>query len=339
MPADELRVPAPGRILVINVSRIGDTLLVTPAVRALAKAWPQAELIFLGHPKRIEVIRHLPFVAATGAITKHRARWRGWLRGRRWDLALVYGFDRPLVGYALRAAQRVVAFRQGDAQLDARLFRAVEPPPAMTVHAARSPLLLAQALGVQPDGLRLAYAVTPAEKSWAREFLAAERPPGERPLVGLQIAGFPATRYRDWPLESFAALCERILGRWPSARLLLFGGAAERGRTSELARRMPERASDLAGRLTLRQSAALMDALDLYVGVDTGPTHIMGALEAPMVALYHCHSPSRLIGPLERPRCYMVDHPRAAPCGPEVPMAEMPVDAVWSKVLEALSTP
>jgi len=332
---DEIRLAAPRRILVINVTRIGDTLLATPAVRALAKAWPRAELTYLGHPKRVEVVRHLPFIAASGAITKQRARWRGWLGARRWDLALVYGFDRPLVAYALRAAERVVAFRQGDAQLDARLYRPVEPPPA-TMHAARSPLLLTRALGVPDDGLRLAYTVTAEEKSWARSFLAATRLPGEEPLIGLQIAGFAATRYRDWPLESFAALAARITGRWPRARLLLFGGDAERSRTAALAGRLGSCASNLAGRLTLRQSAAVMDALDLYIGVDTGPTHIMGALDAPMVALYHCHSPGAQIGPLERARCHVVEHPHPAPCGPEVSMAELPVDTVWSKVLEAL---
>ena len=62
----------------------------------------------------------------------------------------------------------------------------------------------------------------------------------------------------------------------------------------------------------------------------------MSALDAPMVALYHCHSSSQAIGPLERPRCYVVDHPRPAPCGAEVPMAELGVEAVWAKVLEAL---
>jgi heptosyltransferase-3 len=332
----EAAVPAPRRIVVINVTRIGDTLLATPAIRALAKAWPQAQLTVFGHPKRVEVLQHLPFVEMIGSITKHRARWRGWLGMQRWNLALVYGFDRALVAYALRVADKVVAFRQGDERIDARLFRVVEHPPAHAMHAVRLPLLLVQALGVPPDGLRLSYVVTPREKAWAREFLGALRAPGEAPLVGLQIAGFHATRYRDWPLESFAELAQRIVGRWPRARLLFFGGEAERERTAALCARLPRHASNLAGRLSLRESAALMDALDLYVGVDTGPTHIIGALEPPMVALYHCHSPGSQIGPLERPRCHVVEHPHPAPCGPEVPMAGLPVDVVWNCVVEAL---
>jgi len=81
-----------------------------------------------------------------------------------------------------------------------------------------------------------------------------------------------------------------------------------------------------------------MSRLDLYVGVDTGPTHIMGALHRPMVELYHCHSPSRLLAPLEHPCSYPVDHPRAAEgCGPETPMAEITVDSVWTRVVEAMT--
>jgi heptosyltransferase-3 len=319
-------------ILVINVSRIGDTLLVTPALRALAKAWPQAEVVFLGHPKRVQIMEHLPYVSATGAITKHRARWRGWLPGRRYDLALVYGFDRPLVAYALRVARNVVAFRQGDDRLDRRLYRCVDSPRFQSLHAASVHLLLTRALDVPNAGMRLAYKVTDEERAWAR----SRRPPAAWPLVGFQVASFPTKGYRDWPLEHFATLAERIFARWQKAHLFLFGGALERARIALFARRFPTGTTQLAGKLTLRESAALMNELDLYVGVDTGPTHIMGALDAPMVALYHCYSPSRLLAPLERPRCYVVDHPRAEGCTPHTPMNEISVDTVWAKVLEAL---
>jgi heptosyltransferase III len=329
-------LPAPASILVINVSRIGDTLLVTPALRALAAAWPQARLTVLGHPKRIEILEHLPFVAETGAITKARAAWRGRLGGRRWDLALVYGFDKALVGYALRVARRVAAFRQNEAALDARLFRCVEPHAFQAEHAARLQLHLTRAVGVPDASLRLAYRVTESERAGARALLAARLPHTAKPLIGLQVASFPTKGYRDWPVEHFADLCRRVVVQWPGAHLVLLGGELDRERNAKLVARFPGSASSFAGELTLRQSAALMNELDLYVGVDTGPTHIMGALDRPMVALYHCYSPSRLLRPLERERCYVVDHPRAENCSPETPMAEIPVDLVWSRVQQAL---
>ena len=337
-PVAEAAHSDPRNILVINVTRIGDTLLATPALRALSQLWPKARITFLGHPRRAEVVQHLPFVAEVGAITKRRALWRGWLCGRRWDLAVVYGFDRPLVRYALRTAEKVVAFRQRDSALDARLFRCVEPPAFQSLHAAHFPLLLTRALGVADAGGALAYAVTPAENSWARATLAATVVARAKPLVGLQIASFPTKGYRDWPISHFEALCVRVLHRWPDAHFLLFGGKLERARTEALASRFPGHATAFAGKLTLRQTAALLGTLDLYVGVDTGPTHIMGALHRPMVALYHCHSPSRLLAPLEHPCSYPVDHPRAAEgCGPETPMAEITVDSVWTRVVEAMT--
>ena len=328
---------APRRILVINVSRIGDTMLATPALRALAKAWPRASIDFLGHPKRFEVIQNLPFVSTAGSITKNRAPFKGWLPGRRWDLAVVYGFDRPLVAYALRVARKVVAFRQDDDFLDSRLFRCVQRPKFQSLHAAEYPLAMTRALGVPDAGLRLAYAITADERAWAKQTLAAKLPAASRTLIGLQVASFPTRSFRDWSIDKFVELCGRAAGRWPNAHFLIFGGDLERDRTQTLARRFAGRATDFAGTLTLRQTAALMNELDLYVGVDTGPTHIMGALDAPMVPMYHCQSPSRRLAPLERPLCFPVDHPRAATgCGPETPMDELEVDTVWSRVLEAL---
>jgi len=331
-------LPAPATILFINVSRIGDTLLATPALRALSYAWPRARITFLGHPKRAEIMRHLPFVAEVGTITKHRSFWRDRLGGRRWDLALVLGFDTPLVAYAERVADRVVAFRQGDAYFDDRLYCCVEPPVRNSMHYALVPLLLTESIGVPDAGGRLSYVVTHEEHEWARAMLGRTAPMGARPIIGLQVASFPTKGYRDWPIDNFGALCERITGHWPRAHFLVFGAELERSRIDELVRHLGARASSFAGKLTLRQSAALMSRLDLYIGVDTGPTHIMGALEPPMIALYHCAFPSGLFAPMDRASCYIVDHPRAAQdCGPETPMAEIEVDAVWKKVLEALT--
>lgn len=328
---------APRRILMINVARIGDTLLVTPALRALAKHWPEASITFLGHPKRVEVMRHLPFLAATGPISKHRAPWRGWLPGRKWDLALVYGFDRALVTYALRVAARVVAFRQGHPALDKRLAVCVEPPAFQSDHGVPMRLTLTRALGVPDAGLHLSYTVTEEEKAAARALLSRFRLEAATPLVGLQVRAFPTKAWRDWPIGHFAALCQRIVERWPQAHFLLFGGGDDRPRTEELALRLPGRATSLAGMLSVRESAAVMNELGLFIGLDSGPTHIMGALKAPMIGLYHCLTPSRFMKPLERPGCHVVDHPRMKDCTADTPMGDVPVDAVWTKVVQALA--
>ncbi|MDD5250232.1 MAG: glycosyltransferase family 9 protein [Rhodocyclaceae bacterium] len=329
---------APREILVIHVTRIGDTLLATPALRAIAAAYPAARITCLAHPKRAEILRHLPFLAHVGSISKRRAPFLGRLGGRRYDLAFVFGYDRPLVAYALRVARRVVAFRQGDPRLDGRLDPCVEPPAPGSRHAAAALLALPEAVGIPPAGLRLAYRVSEDESAWARTFLSRCTPPEAAPLIGLQVASFPTKAWRDWPLEHFSALCRNILSGYPRAHFLIFGGTAEQARTQSLCAQLGSHGTLLAGRLSLRQTAALMSRIDLYVGVDTGPTHIMGCFDIPLVGLYHCQSPSRVFGALEHPCLHAVDHPRRdGDCSSATPMAEISVARVWQEVRAALA--
>lgn len=328
----------PRRILYINVSRIGDTLLVTPAVRAVAAAYPDAEITLLGHPKRAEILQNLPFVARIGTISKQRAPWLGRLGGKPYDLAFICGYDAAIVNYALRVAEKVIAFRQPDTALNTRLFRAVEHPKFQTEHAVRIQLRLPGAVGIAPAGFHLAYRVTDGEKTWARDELSRSLQTKATPLIGLQVASFPTKAYRDWPLGHFVTLTERIRATWPQAHFLIFGGGEEKHRTAALAEHLGSAATRYAGRLTLRETAALMNELDLYVGVDTGPTHIMGALHRPMVALYHGYSPSRVLAPLDHPCAYLVDHPLAdLGATPETPMGDITVERVWQAVTLALA--
>src|SRR5258708_30609251 len=170
--------------LFINVARIGDTLLATPAMRAIPSAHPGCHITALAHPKRAEVLQGLAFLAHIGGITKNTAPWRGRLGGRRYDYAVVYGFDEALVAYALRVADRVVAFRQRDEALNRRLYRCVDEPRAGTENAVARCLRLTTALGIPAPRLRLAYPVTPPEAAAARARPSAEVHPESSPLIG-----------------------------------------------------------------------------------------------------------------------------------------------------------
>ncbi len=324
--------------LVVNVARIGDTLLSTPAMRAIASAHPGCEITALAHPKRAEALHGLPFVMRVGGITKNTAPWRGWFGGRRYDYALVYGFDEALVSYALRVAKRVVAFRQKDEMLNRRLFRCVDEPLAGSEHAVPHRLRLTAALGIPEAGRRLAYRVTPDEAMAAQARLASDVPQEASPLIGMNIATFPTKLFRRWPVEQFGELSERIIAEWPRAQVLIFGGRDEAEDTRRLKERLADRATLYAGRLNLRESAALMGLTDLYVGLDTGPTHLMSAFDIPMVVLYHCRIPSRHIVPLDHPCLYVLDHPKqGGDCTESTPMSEIAVDAVLARVRRALA--
>lgn len=308
------------------------------AIRAVARAFPDSEITCLGHPKRFTILK-LPFVNHLGAITKNRAPWLDRFSGRRFDYALVYGFDRALVKYALRLSSRVIAFRQHDEALNQQLYKMVEPPVVGSMPGVKQLLLLPEVLKIKPDGFYLSYHVEEAERVWAINKLRTLFSKSTRPIVGLQIQSFPTKPYRDWPVNSFIELCKKILNRYNKAQILLLGGPLDQDKTTPFKVSIGDKLHILAGTLSLRESAAVMGQLDLYVGVDTGPTHIAGALNIPMVALYHCLHPSRCLQPLENSRVQVIDLPVIeSECSSEKNMSLIPVDVVWNKVQSALNT-
>ena len=331
----------PRHILVIYVTRIGDTMLITPLVRALAQAWPSASIDFLGSRVSAEVFLNLPFVHRVGSLKKKWVRFQGWLPKKPYNLAIVAGHDGdgPFVEYAMRMAHHVIAFRQISSSINSCLLAAVEKPAFQSCHAVDYLLTLLAPLGIALTNKRLSYQVTEAEHAWAKQELTFQHARDVKPLIGLQIASFPTKNYRDWPVQNFIDLCQRIRIEHPRAHFLIFGGKLELERTLALHTALADCSTHYAGSLSLRQTGALMNELDLYIGVDTGPTHIMGALHRPMIAMYHGSSPSTLLAPLEHPCLWTVDHPRAGQgfAPDNYPMTEISVDTVLAKVREALA--
>lgn len=323
-------------VLVIN-ARIGDTLLATPAMRAIKAAVGQGVLEVLAHPKRELILQNLDFIDRLGSITKNSAPWRAQLKRNDADFAIVYGKDRRLLEYALRRAKRVVAFEYAENRRVSSRLHLVPPPEGGSMHAVRERLLLAEAIGAQPVGLQLAYRVSAAERSAADEWLMSIVVPGSAPIVGLQMYSFATKSHRDWPEDYFIALVKKLLATYQRSHLIILGDAVARRRALERFAAVRERCTVAAGLWDIRGSAALISRLDLFVGVDTGPTHIAGALGVPMVALYHPAYPGCNLVPLDHPRCQIVEHPAKGHArAPEAHMREIEVDIVWRAVRNVL---
>lgn len=326
-------------ILVINVARIGDTLLATPAIRALKETCPDGSVTCLAHPNRYQILQNLPFIDQLGTITKSTAGWKGRFPGEKWDYTIVYGTETALIKYALRVSSRVVAFAQRSLAINSALFRAVAHP-THPLHAVHERLLLPRAIGADTTDYRLAVAITSQEAAAARTWLQHNIPSQSSPIIGMQVSSFPTKAYRDWPIENFISLGKRIICAYPRARLLLLGSKYDRPKAERVRSTLPDHAINVAGNFGLRETSALMQFLDLYIGVDTGPTHIAGALGIPMVALYHCFHRGSYLSPLGHSRLQVIEHPRPdTECKRESEMSEITVDRVWNAVKETLNTP
>jgi ADP-heptose:LPS heptosyltransferase len=95
--------------------------------------------------------------------------------------------------------------------------------------------------------------------------------------------------------------------------ILVTGDAAEKRVAEGIASRI-EGAVTLAGTLTLRETAALIERMALFITNDTGPMHIAFALKTPTIALFSPTDP-RLCGPWHAEKVEVVEKPKVCnPC-------------------------
>lgn len=327
----------PKSILFIIVTRIGDTLFATPAIRSVAEKYPNATITALAHPKRFMVLKNLPFINKVGVIEKNRARLMGRIKTTQYDMAIVYGSDQSLINYALRVSDRVIAFRQHNETLDSRLYIAVNEPKPHSEHMVQRSLRLPSALDISTENFRIAYRVTDEEKKTAISILHDSGLDQSNPLIGIQPTSFHTKAWRNWPTDNFIKLGKSVQDYWPTAEFAIFGGPSDNKITSHITKALGDRAIDLAG-LPLRTNGAIMSLLDAYVGVDTGPTHIMGSFDIPFIGLYHCLGPHKIVGPLKHPNDYSIDLPATiGECDESTPISEISVASVLKQLQRALS--
>ena len=344
-------VTPPKRILVIHVARFGDTLLTGVAIRALKESYPNAEIDFLGHPKRYDIVQGLPELSHVGAISKKSAPFKGWcsrlFKRKPYDLAVVWGHDAAIHRYAQRVAQHLVVQQIKDEDTNQSLRAAgqvvLKMPSDKELPLADWLLTLVErGLGVTTQNRQVAYAVQPAEKAWAQEWLAHAfagiQNPEAFPLIGLIIESFPTFKHRDWPIEHFVTLCSGIVERYPEARFVLLGSKLPAQKIEALKAVMGNRMVQAADRLSMRESGAIMSCLDLYIGIDTGPSHVAAGIGVPMVCLFHCARRGPLVlSPVKPDAVLMLEHPcDSESCSFDVNMGDLQPVPVLEATLSQL---
>lgn len=334
-----MRLAQPKAILVLLVSRIGDTLLCTPALHALKSTWPNVQLTVLAHPARLPLLQANPDIDVLAGFSFAQRCWAGLHRllggGKAYDAAFVFAPDARQLRFASAHAQQVYLPKPladwpqavSPASFDGKMV------------AVEERLRLVECAGAQTDDDRLRYHVLPEEAERARGWLAAH---GffQGPAIALQLKSFPTKAHRDWPLAHFTDLLTRLGLHYPSARVLITGDSASTADAAKLVHAFPDLVVDGTGCFSLRETAAVLAAMNLYIGVDTGPTHLAGALGLPMIALYHAAYPGKYLAPRQHPACCVIEHPDAEVAGRDSAAAEMaaiPVDRVWQAVPSLLA--
>ena len=303
------------RVLVLRAIGLGDLLTGVPALRALRRARPDAELVLAAPGSQ------RPLVELAGCVdrllpTEELApvAWTGAPPTLAIDL---HGNGEPTKAL-LRATQpqRLVAFDSDDGP-------AWDPDEHERVRWCRLVSWACPDAVVDPDDVLLGT------------------PPVAPPVAGAAIVHpGAASGSRRWPTERFAevaaALAEQGIG------VVVTGSPAERPLAEEVRRRagLPAEAV-LAGRTGLMELAALVQAAALVVCGDTGMAHLASAYRTRSVLLFGPTPPSRW-GPPPGPHTVLwhgtgVGDPHAA--SPDPALLRITVDEVLAQVPDMGSAP
>ena len=89
---------------------------------------------------------------------------------------------------------------------------------------------------------------------------------------------------KNWPLERFIALATALFRLKEDSRLLLIGGEADEERATQLARALPAERVSVVMNLPLPELAGLLQNCALFIGHDSGISHLAAAVENAMPA-------------------------------------------------------
>jgi heptosyltransferase III len=292
MPNQKPLSPTPKRILLIVLRYLGDVLLTTPMIRSLRLAYPDAQLDVLVYACTASMLEGNPDVDHIISIPNRPKLADYWdlLRKifRRYDLAMaVQTGDRPFINTLLASPFRVaVVPRKPATGWWKRYFlqRWTEFDNVNT-HTVLQNLKLLDLIGVPSN-----FTVTPPKSNNFNQlcqryaFLAD----GEPYVV---LHPLPQFSYKRWTVAGWVEF-----GNYLSSlgyKLVLSGGPdrEEIEYVATVASQLPEGTINLAGQVSLPELTHIIAHAKLFVGPDTGTTHLATATGIPVITLFGPSNP------------------------------------------------
>ena len=320
-PARPNRSDSPRSILIIRLDQLGDLVLTTPLFRELKRVYPGAYITAVIPPQFKAILTtnsHVDEILTLGELRAKwlpsRARWlasalwfyRTRLRHRQYDLAISprWDVDESLatlvcvlanasrrVGHSSRSSQAKRKFNRG---FDAAFDGVLTPGPLL--HEVERNLAIVGALGARSPSCQLEIRLTDNDHKFAAELL--EHHEGGRLLVAVGIGGRASGR--KWPLERYAQVIARLNERC-RVQPVIVCSSEEDQEASALSVQLPVPPYILSG-LPLRALCAVLKRCDLFLGNDSGPSHLAAAMNCPTLVvsrhpangdLNHANSPVR----------------------------------------------
>ncbi len=296
------------RFLLVQLGDIGDLALTLPAIKTLREAHPQAHFALLAPPAAAAQIT--PQHAIDQLILFRRATFgglKGMLRPAEWraalDLLLTLrrgAFDTIIyfhafttragaLKFALIAAAAGSPRRVGLQNGNAFFLTDSVPDHGFSEHRLSAWARVIDRLLTLEDRGATAFNASARNQggSQAADISVPERG-SDTYRVAIHAGSGAQNPARRWEPERFAAAADRLV-RECGAEILLVGAPGDD--TPAVSAAMREPYTDYFGKTTLPELVDLLSTCDLFIGVDSGVTHLAAQAGTPTLALFGPSNP------------------------------------------------
>lgn len=290
MPSLQPPVPAPRRLLVIRLDRLGDVILSTPVLQVLRQHFPHLFITMMVRPACRDVVEGNPYLNEVIVYEKegaHRSllntlRFARRLRRDAFDTALIlHPTNRShwipwLAGIPVR-----IGYNRKTSQL--LTHRVAHRKQEGNQHEAVYTLELLTLFGIAPPPPQPMVPIHPAAARRMEDLLAASSiQPGDR-LVAIHPSASCISK--RWMPDRFAQVADRLVAE-QNVRICLVAGQEDVRYAQTVAEAMRQPAVSLAGRLGVAELAALLRRCQLLISNDSGPVHVAAAVGTPVVDIF-----------------------------------------------------
>jgi len=297
-------------LIISKIARLGDNVMLLPALRALARRTGVPCLVWTRPNSMKDLCLNLPYIAEVHEFQPLRWRlpyplspgqwaWVKRLRGHRFVEVLIWENKRKRRAKYMELTARALDLRTSS---DGFGFRLLDDHTNDDRHMMLWGL---SAVGESPpfaSDIFPELVVSANEAASARLRLSELGWKGE-PVITLHPGMATTQKYGAktldeylWPVDRWPVVAKAVRRELPGARFLVTGSAAERfltGRVASLlASKAGEPVNDLAGLTSLRELIALQSLAHSHIGMDSGTAHTAAAAGCRTVSIARHSLPS-----------------------------------------------
>ncbi len=281
----------PRRILMFYPRRIGDWVATTPFLRGLRQKFPEAEIVAVCSAKSAAVLPLIPFINSFHILGRPENLGQNLrllkflLSSGTWDLYIDLdtnpAFSRGgwIFSHLISARYKVGFLRKKNESFQFRVPTPDKDEPMLSRYQR-----MADSLGL-PYEMRTELKINPADIELAQSEIAhRENQFGKAKKILIHPGDLKRESGARWPRDKFVELGKRL--KKDGFILFFLAGPGEKEFVESLARDMDVSSSLIIGPRPLREAAAFILQMDLFVSSVDGASHIAGALGVRTFSIY-----------------------------------------------------